>query len=211
MHHGMCITHVPWCMSGSLAPGGGESIPGACAHAIFRIWQEAHCTNLLDAITDMLDAMSIWTWLCFSRCWKQSLKILKCKIEIFQNDLIDDTILLSMWNAKMLYQTTIFVLNVRRKLKKTILRTIISGSSMSCRYVLFWEKNGTPVYLFQIRMRKGREISQRQIKISILMAQSKTAFTPLLTRWSYYGLALCHVNPPRNAFTCQWIGSYKLK
>ena len=34
MHHGMCMTHVPWCMSGSLAHGGGEnvpSIPGACA------------------------------------------------------------------------------------------------------------------------------------------------------------------------------------
>ena len=34
MHHGTCVTHVPWCMSGSLASGGGENvpgIPGACA------------------------------------------------------------------------------------------------------------------------------------------------------------------------------------
>ena len=34
MHHGTCITHVPWCMSGSLPHGGGENfpgIPGACA------------------------------------------------------------------------------------------------------------------------------------------------------------------------------------
>ena len=34
MHHGTCVTHVPWCMSGSLTPGGGENvpdIPGACA------------------------------------------------------------------------------------------------------------------------------------------------------------------------------------
>ena len=41
MHHGTCVTHVLWCMSGSLASGGGESvpgIPGACAPAIFRIW-----------------------------------------------------------------------------------------------------------------------------------------------------------------------------
>ena len=33
MHHGTCVTHVPWCMSGSLARGGGEnvpSMPGAC-------------------------------------------------------------------------------------------------------------------------------------------------------------------------------------
>ena len=34
MHHGTCVTHVPWCMSGSLTHGGEEnvpSIPGACA------------------------------------------------------------------------------------------------------------------------------------------------------------------------------------
>ena len=34
MDHGTCVTHVPWCMSGSLTCGGGEnvlSIPGACA------------------------------------------------------------------------------------------------------------------------------------------------------------------------------------
>ena len=34
MHHGTCVTHVPWCMSGSLTCGDGEnvpSIPGACA------------------------------------------------------------------------------------------------------------------------------------------------------------------------------------
>ena len=45
MHHGTCVTHVPWCMLGSLARGGGENvpgIPGACAPVILRIWQEAH-------------------------------------------------------------------------------------------------------------------------------------------------------------------------
>ena len=34
MHHGTCVTHVPWCMSGSLTRGVGENvpcIPGACA------------------------------------------------------------------------------------------------------------------------------------------------------------------------------------
>ena len=34
MHHGTCVTHVPWCMSVSLTYGGGENvpvIPGACA------------------------------------------------------------------------------------------------------------------------------------------------------------------------------------
>ena len=27
MHHGTCVTHVPWCMSGSLTRGGGENVP----------------------------------------------------------------------------------------------------------------------------------------------------------------------------------------
>ena len=34
MHHGTCVTHVSWCISGSLTRGGGENvpgIPGACA------------------------------------------------------------------------------------------------------------------------------------------------------------------------------------
>ena len=38
MHHGTCVTHVPWCMSGSLTRYGGESvpaIPGACATCSF--------------------------------------------------------------------------------------------------------------------------------------------------------------------------------
>ena len=45
MHHGTCVTHVPWCMPGSLTCGDGKNvpgIPGACAPAILRIWQEAH-------------------------------------------------------------------------------------------------------------------------------------------------------------------------
>ena len=38
MHHGTCVTHVPWCMSGSETRGGGENvpgIPGACATRYF--------------------------------------------------------------------------------------------------------------------------------------------------------------------------------
>ena len=44
MHHGTCVTHVPWCMSGSLTCGDGENVPGIpgdWAPAILRIWQEA--------------------------------------------------------------------------------------------------------------------------------------------------------------------------
>ena len=28
MHHDTCVTHVPWCMSGSLTRDGGENVPG---------------------------------------------------------------------------------------------------------------------------------------------------------------------------------------
>ena len=28
MHHGTCVTHVPWCMSESLTRGGGKNVPG---------------------------------------------------------------------------------------------------------------------------------------------------------------------------------------
>ena len=64
MHHGTCVTHVPWCMSGSLTCGDGENvpgIPGACAPAILRIWQESHRLihislwyNLISDLTDKM-------------------------------------------------------------------------------------------------------------------------------------------------------------
>ena len=40
-----CVTHVPWCMSGSQTQGGGKTFPAFPAHAqplISRIWQEVH-------------------------------------------------------------------------------------------------------------------------------------------------------------------------
>ena len=51
MHHGTCVTHVLWCMPGSLTSDflwswrRGEMFPAFPAHAqpkILRIWQEAH-------------------------------------------------------------------------------------------------------------------------------------------------------------------------
>ena len=57
MHHGTCVTHVPWCMPGSLYSSflwnwrRGKTFPAFPAHAqpvFLRIWQEAHCTVLQD-------------------------------------------------------------------------------------------------------------------------------------------------------------------
>ena len=33
MHHGTCVTHVPWCMSGSVTYGHGKTFPAFQAHA----------------------------------------------------------------------------------------------------------------------------------------------------------------------------------
>ena len=38
MHHGTCMTHVPWCMSGSLTRGGGETFSACPAHAHLQFY-----------------------------------------------------------------------------------------------------------------------------------------------------------------------------
>ena len=46
MHHGTCVTHLPWCMSGSLIRGGGENgpgFPGACATSNFACLVRGPC------------------------------------------------------------------------------------------------------------------------------------------------------------------------
>ena len=45
MYHGMCVTHVPWCMSGALTRSAGKNVAAFPEHAqttIWRIWKEAH-------------------------------------------------------------------------------------------------------------------------------------------------------------------------
>ena len=36
MHHGSCVTHVSWCMAGSLTRGGGENVPGIPGACVTR-------------------------------------------------------------------------------------------------------------------------------------------------------------------------------
>ena len=48
MHHGTCVTHVPWWMSASLTRGGGEKvpvIPGACATRNFTYLARDPCRS----------------------------------------------------------------------------------------------------------------------------------------------------------------------
>ena len=53
MHRGTCVTHVPWCMSGSLTRGGGENvpgIPGACATHHFTYLVRGPFTKRADVL-----------------------------------------------------------------------------------------------------------------------------------------------------------------
>ena len=64
MHHGTCVTHVPWCIPGSLTRGAGITFPAFLAHAqpaILRIWYEAHClvTTILHQAVDMFLCLSV--------------------------------------------------------------------------------------------------------------------------------------------------------
>ena len=63
MHHGTCVTHVPWCMTGSLTSGflwsrwqeNVPGIPGACASRIFVVFGKRPMdrTSSYTAIVDL--------------------------------------------------------------------------------------------------------------------------------------------------------------
>ena len=86
MHHGTCVTHVPWCMSGSLTHGGGKNvpgIPGACASAILRIWQEAHCgDSRFSVLTYRMSPFAIVLVSNVSRYSFISMSMGKCKKDV---------------------------------------------------------------------------------------------------------------------------------
>ena len=49
MHHGTFVTHMPWCMSGSLTRGGGKNVPGipdACTAHNFAYLVRGSCWHL---------------------------------------------------------------------------------------------------------------------------------------------------------------------
>ena len=49
MHCGTCVTHVPWCMSGSLTHGSGNNvpaIPGVCATRNFMYLARGSCYKI---------------------------------------------------------------------------------------------------------------------------------------------------------------------
>ena len=80
MHHGTCVTHVPWCMSGSFTRAGGENvsgIPGACATRNFTClargpllclqMPQPPVGTMLRVQLDFYDVMEIGQW--WFRSW----------------------------------------------------------------------------------------------------------------------------------------------
>ena len=76
MHHGTCVSHVPWCMSAPLTRGGGENvpgIPGACAAHKFTYLAHAEsvsaswCCAFVVTHSDRVTHMCVTTlspWFC---------------------------------------------------------------------------------------------------------------------------------------------------
>ena len=67
MHHGTCVTHVPWCMSGSLTYGDEENvpgIPGACANRniMYLVRGPWSTPNILAYHCGMSCSNSNWTY-----------------------------------------------------------------------------------------------------------------------------------------------------
>ena len=90
MHHGMCVTHVPWCTPGSLTSSflwsrrWGKTFPALAAHAqppILRIWQEAHGGKV-----SWLCRPAPWTNQMYRHVLQQSL--LPWARATFQNNLV---------------------------------------------------------------------------------------------------------------------------
>ena len=57
MHHGTCVTHVPWCMSGSLTCGGGKTFPAFSAHAHPQFYASGPWQNTIYPVLRLVDTM----------------------------------------------------------------------------------------------------------------------------------------------------------
>ena len=63
MHHGTCVTHAPWCMSGSLTHGDGENVPGisgVCATHNFTYLIRGPWSDRSLAATVVSESLANW-------------------------------------------------------------------------------------------------------------------------------------------------------
>ena len=111
MHHGTCVTHVPWCMPGSLTSGfiwnrrRGKTFPAFRAHAqpaILRIWKEVHGLTHVRLYLNRCRPNSLTNiWITRPRC------VISILTSIFShnNDVIMGTMASQITNLTIIYST----------------------------------------------------------------------------------------------------------
>ena len=89
MHHGTCVTHVPWCMSGSLTRSGGDHAPGipsACATHNIAYLARGPWVNAIDT-KHATQHNKAWTFVY--TFWEVDVTQLnQCPISVFVNTMI---------------------------------------------------------------------------------------------------------------------------
>ena len=64
MHHVTCVTHVPWCMSGSQTRDGGENVPG-----IPGVCATRNCAYLVRGPLRCFITMRTYELIHITQCW----------------------------------------------------------------------------------------------------------------------------------------------
>ena len=81
MHHGTCVTHVSWCMSGSLTRGSGENVPGipdACVNCNFMYLVRGPCQFVpWNMNTDLS-----WLYICYEFPHWEPREVLWCQLVV---------------------------------------------------------------------------------------------------------------------------------
>ena len=92
MHHGTCVTHVPWYIPGLLTPGGGENVPGIAGACVIRnftylVRDPCGCVQKRKCGLTMLLTRMLLVWRVFHLFRTRSLFVLMmthCWLDIFK-------------------------------------------------------------------------------------------------------------------------------
>ena len=114
MHHGTCVTHVPWCMSGSLIREGEENvpgIPGACASRNFTYlvrgpWQRFRILHVFYSLFSLCNNLASWQqWLLayrnYDTCRKLQPGIWYGEIKRYVIDMVWSMNLFTLWTTDL--------------------------------------------------------------------------------------------------------------
>ena len=152
MHHGTCVTHVPWCMSGLLTHGGGENvpgIPGACATRNFTYPARG----------------PLWSIECVSEYWRIGVNIRVTDINIRYSRLLYTNWSINRCTAKTTWIYNFFInfLEVLVWVTKVLdaedclfINTVITGNGIIWQSVQgsTWIFNSLTPAIFQFNFRK---------------------------------------------------------